>query len=73
MLLLSEFFIITMLYFSINQTCEYAREYGTGKMPVAISEFSCFVNFLILRKKQIALKLTVALAKEGTVQYVPKL
>ena len=39
------------------------------KMPVAISEFYGFVNFVILRKKkQIALILTAAL-REGSPKY----
>ena len=29
--LLSEFFIISMLFFSTNRPCEYEREYGVGK------------------------------------------
>ena len=62
-LLLSEFFIMTMLYFSINKIYDHAREYVTGKMPVAIPEFPVFWIFLFWKKKQkkqIALKLTVA-------------
>ena len=50
-----------MLYYSTNRPCEYTREYGAGKNACGYICIFRFCKFCYFAKKQIVLKLTVAL------------